>query len=77
MIVNAEDHPATTVVPRPTATGADLVVHFLEGVWETEKNKPRKASLRPTRIPELIKLMQDVGDVALVIRLIGSTMTWR
>ena len=69
VIVNAEDDPATTVVPRLIAAGADLSrVHFLEGVWETEKNKPReKRRFDLTRIPELIKLMQDVGDVALVI----------
>ena len=69
VVVNAEDDPATTVIPRLIAAGADLTrVHFLEGVWETQKDKPRAKRLFDlTRIPELIRLMQDVGDVALVI----------
>jgi len=66
VMVNAEDHPDYTLIPRLIAAGADLTrVHLLEGCYDPETPKEKRA-FDLSRVPDLVKLMDDIGDVALV-----------
>ena len=67
IVINAEDHPKKVMKPRLKAAGADSSrVHQLDGVFDADKPK-EKRFFDLKRIPELLQLIEDVGDVVLVI----------
>jgi AAA domain len=67
VLVNAEDHPSKTLVPRLIAAGADLKrVRLLEGVYDPAK-PCEKRRFDVKQMPALKQLIRDIGNVTLVI----------
>jgi putative DNA primase/helicase len=66
LILSAEDDAEDTIVPRLIAAGADMsMVEIINGVRTTAKNV--KPFMLTEDLVELTKLIEDLGDVRLII----------